>query len=114
MKKQINNCKKCYFSSNNVLCDEFEPSDVITYELRYSFTNEPDDMGRWARKAIYRGLHIAWISRIESNGVVKFHVNTHFPSTGNDCPNKSEICNTYEDAKITVETLWNQFLTVCI
>jgi hypothetical protein len=67
-------------------------------------------MGRWARKAIYRKLHIAWISRIESNGVIKFIVNTYFPLTGNDCPNKHEICSTYEDAKMVVETLWTQFL----
>jgi hypothetical protein len=42
----------------------------VTYEPRYSFNDEPDKMGRWARKAIYRKLHIAWISRIESNGLL--------------------------------------------
>lgn len=88
-------------------------ADIVTYEPRYSFNNEPDDMGRWARKAIYRKLHIAWISRLECNGVVKFSVSTYFPLTGNDCPNKHEMCNTYEDAIIAVETLWTQFLRVC-
>ena len=88
-------------------------ADLVTYEPRYSLTDEPDDMGRWARKAIYRGLHIAWISRLESNGVVKFHVNTHFPLTKNDCPSKGELCDSFEDAKMITETLWTQFLRVC-
>jgi hypothetical protein len=44
------------------------------------------------------------VERIESNGVIKFIVNTYFPLTGNDCPNKHEICSTYEDAKMVVET----------
>ena len=88
-------------------------ADRVTYEPRYSLTDEPDDMGRWARKAIYRGLHIAWISRLESNGVVKFHVNTHFPLTKNDYPSKFELCDSFEDAKMITETLWTQFLSVC-
>lgn len=86
---------------------------LITYEPRYSFTDEPDDMGRWARKAIYRELHIAWISRLESNGVVKFCVNTYFPLTKNDYPSKVEMCDTFEDAKIAIEILWTQFLRIC-
>jgi hypothetical protein len=50
------------------------------------------------RKAIYRKLRL-FDFKIESNGVIKFIVNTYFPLTGNDCPNKHEICSTYEDAK---------------
>jgi hypothetical protein len=34
------------------------------------FNDEPDKMGRWARKAIYRKITITWISRIESNGLL--------------------------------------------
>jgi hypothetical protein len=48
-----------------------------------------------------------------SNGVIKFIVNTYFPLTGNDCPNKHEICSTYEDAKMVVETL-DPILEGCI
>ena len=88
-------------------------ADSIIYEPRYSFDDKPDDMGRWARKAIFKGLHIAWISRLESNGVVKYYVNTHFPLTKNDNPSKVEICDNFEDAKMAVETLWTQFLRIC-
>jgi hypothetical protein len=50
--------------------------------------------------------------RIESNGLLNL-VNTYFPLTGNDCPNKHEICSTYEDAKMVVETL-DPILEGCI
>jgi hypothetical protein len=68
----------------------------VTYEPRYSFNDEPDKMGRWQGK-LFTENYI--VERIESNGVIKFIVNTYFPLTGNDCPNKHEICSTYEDAK---------------
>jgi hypothetical protein len=88
-------------------------SDLITYQSRYSDTDEPDDMGRWARKAYYRGVCIAWISRLEINGKIIFSVNTHFPLTGSDIPNKHDIANSFEEAKLSVENLWGQFIEIC-
>ena len=35
---------------------------MIEYFERYSSTDEPDKMGRWARTAVYKNIRIAWIS----------------------------------------------------
>jgi len=45
---------------------------MIEYFNRYSNTDLPDDMGRWARIAIYKNIRIAWISRLENKGKIIF------------------------------------------
>jgi hypothetical protein len=34
----------------------------FTWGIRYSSTNETDDIGRWARICYYNGLYIGWVS----------------------------------------------------
>lgn len=60
--------------------------------IRYSQTNETDDMGRWARICYYNGLYIGWVSGFvygehdkldnRRTGVVDFFiVSLGFPTT---------------------------------
>lgn len=82
---------------------------MIEYIPRYSNTEEPDDMGRWARLAIFKNIRIAWISRIENNEKVVFSVICHFPTMQNDTANEHKICSSFEEAKEFVNERWNWF-----
>ena len=83
---------------------------MIEYYPRYSDTNLPDDMGRWARTAVYKNIRIAWISRIEVKGKVVFSVSCHFPTMQNDIANENKVCNSLDEAKDFVKDRWEWFL----
>ena len=83
---------------------------MIEYFNRYSNTDLPDDMGRWARIAIFKNIRIAWISRLENKGKVIFSVSCHFPTMQNDTANEHKVFETFEEAKEFVNERWNWFL----
>lgn len=83
---------------------------MIEYFPRYSQTNLPDDMGRWARLAIYKNIRIAWISRIDIKGKIVFTVACHFPTMQNDTANEHKACNSLDEAKAFVKERWEWFL----
>lgn len=83
---------------------------MIEYLNRYSDTDLPDDMGRWARLAVYRNIRIAWISRIGNKGRDIFRVTCHFPTMQNDTANEHKIFYSLEEAKEFVSERWNWFL----
>jgi hypothetical protein len=76
---------------------------------RYSFTDEPDEMGRWARILYYNNLTIAWINRLDNSKQIKYSVHCYFPSNRSDVPNESFIVDTYEDALKLAKKEWNKF-----
>jgi len=84
---------------------------MIEYFNRYSNTDLPDDMGRWARIAIFKNIRIAWISRLENKGKVIFSVSCHFPTMQNDTANEYKICHSLDEAKEFVNERWSWFLT---
>lgn len=45
---------------------------MIEYFNRYSNTDLPDNMGRWARIGIYKNIRISWISRVETKDEIVF------------------------------------------
>jgi hypothetical protein len=75
----------------------------IEYRERYSSTNEPDEMGRWSRSAIYKGILIAWISRHENELGVKYLASLEFPTKATDCPSEATCFDTYEEAQSFVK-----------
>jgi len=83
---------------------------MIKYLPRYSDTDLPDDMGRWARTAIYKNIRIAWISRLEVKGKVVFSVSCHFPTMENDTANENKVCFSLDEAKHFVKERWEWFL----
>ena len=83
---------------------------MIKYLPRYSDTDLPDDMGRWARTAIYKNIRIAWISRLEVKGKVVFSVSCHFPTMENDTANENKVCFSIDEAKHFVKERWEWFL----
>ena len=83
---------------------------MIKYFPRYSDTDLPDNMGRWARTAIYKNIRIAWISRLEVKGKVVFSVSCHFPTTQNDTANENKVCFSLDEAKHFVKERWEWFL----
>ena len=83
---------------------------MIEYFPRYSQTNLPDDMGRWARTAVYKKIRIAWISRIDIKGKIVFTVACHFPTMQNDTANEHKVCNSLDEAKAFVKERWEWFL----
>ena len=85
---------------------------MIEYINRYSETDLPDNLGRWARLAVYKNIRIAWISRIENKGKVIFSVSCHFPTMQNDTANEHKICYSINESKEFVNERWNWFLNV--
>lgn len=83
---------------------------MIEYLNRYSDTDLPDDMGRWARLAVYKNIRIAWISRIENKGKVIFSISCNFPTMQNDTANEHKVFMTLQEAKEFVSERWNWFL----
>jgi len=96
-------------SAEQLICDTCNDG-LIEYLNRYSQTDKPDDMGRWARTAIYKNIRIAWISRIEVKDIVVFSVSCHFPTIQNDTANEHKICSTFDEAKDFVKERWEWFL----
>lgn len=82
---------------------------MIKYLNRYSDNEFPDNMGRWARLAIYKNIRIAWISRIETKDKVMFSVSCHFPTVQNDTANEHKAFDSLEDAKYFINERWNWF-----
>jgi hypothetical protein len=83
---------------------------MIKYQKRYSFNNEYDHMGRWARIAYFRNIHIAWINRLENKGKTLFSVSLHFPTMQNDTANDHKVCYSLEEAKEFVKERWEWFI----
>jgi hypothetical protein len=83
---------------------------MIKYLNRYSETDLPDNLGRWARLAVYKNIRIAWISRIENKGKVVFSVSCHFPTMQNDTANEHKVFYSIDEAKEFVNERWSWFL----
>lgn len=83
---------------------------MIQYFNRYSTTDLPDNMGRWARTATYRNIRIAWISRVQTKDKIVFCASCHFPTMQNDTANESKVFETFEQAKDFVNERWKWFL----
>jgi len=77
----------------------------ITQIERYSFTNEPDEQGRWARLMIYNGLCVAWISLHREKYLAKLN----FPTKGGDVPHEALLFNTFDEAVDFVEEKFRWF-----
>lgn len=84
---------------------------MIEYFPRYSDTDFPDDMGRWARTAVYKNIRIAWISRSENKGNSVFMVTCHFPTRQSDIANEYKVCYSLDEAKEFVKERWEWFLS---
>ena len=77
---------------------------------RYSATDEPDKMGRWAREIDYSGLRIGWIDKLDNGKIIKYSVTSYFPIKRGDSPFLLEITNTYEDALILLKNEFKKFV----
>ena len=84
---------------------------MIEYFNRYSNTDLPDNMGRWARIGIYKNIRVSWISRVQTKDKIVFCASCHFPTMQNDTANESKVFFSLEDAKDFVSERWNFFLT---
>lgn len=84
--------------------------NMIEYFPRYSETDLPDDMGRWARIAIYKNIRIAWINRLENKRKIIFSVSCHFPTMQNDTANEHKVLHSLDEAKDFVKERWEWFL----
>jgi|TARA_B110000240_G_scaffold189932_1_gene230510 hypothetical protein len=83
---------------------------MIEYKNRYSQTDKPDNLGRWARLAVYKNIRIAWISRIDIKGKIVFTVACHFPTMQNDTANEHKVFNSLDEAKDFVKERWDWFV----
>lgn len=83
---------------------------MIEYISRYSQTDEPDDMGRWARMGVFNNIRICWIGRYELKEKTLFFASCHFPTMQNDTSNEHKGFDSFKDAKEFVEERWNWFL----
>lgn len=87
---------------------EIKPKE-ITYIPRYSRTDNPDNMGRWARIAKYKGVQIAWVSRAKTDLGSNFLVSCNFPTMDNDTAKEHKVFDSFDDAKLFVEERWDWF-----
>jgi hypothetical protein len=86
--------------------------NMIEYFDRYSSTDLPDDMGRWARTAVYKNIRIAWISRKETDKGIVFLVSLSFPTMQNDTANEHKVFFSLEESKDFVKERWEWFLNI--
>ena len=82
---------------------------MITYQDRYSSTDEPDKMGRWARIGIYNNIRVSWISRVETKDKIVFCASCHFPTMQNDTANESKVFLALKMQKILLTNGGNGF-----
>ena len=83
----------------------------ITYESRYSDTEEFDKQGRWARVAKINGVQIAWINKVEVVGQTVFIVTCEFPTKKNSGTPRESVTRATEDgAKEFVKNTWDKFI----
>jgi hypothetical protein len=83
---------------------------MIEYKNRYSQTDNLDDLGRWARLAVYKNIRIAWISGKKIDKGIIFLVSLHFPTMQNDTANENKVFNSINEAKEFVRERWDWFL----
>ena len=83
---------------------------MIEYFNRYSDTDLPDKMGRWARIGIYNKIRVSWISRVQTKDKIVFCASCHFPTMQNDTANEHKTFENFEEAKDFVSERWNWFL----
>lgn len=79
---------------------------MITFVERYSRTDEPDEKGRWARIVMYKGLKIAWISKLPGTSMYLFSL--YFPTSSGDL--EHSVCDSYKEAQDIVKDRWATFL----
>ena len=83
---------------------------MITYLTRYSDTEKPDHMGRWARIATVNDIQIAWINRLEIKGDVRYSAGCDFPTRKHtDTPKEHKLFTDFESAKQYVAERWEWF-----
>lgn len=81
----------------------------LQWHSRYSDTDEPDKMNRWARILYFKNLQIGWVKRVEANKVIIFSAQTYFPVSGNDYPLGLRVFATIQEAKDYIENEWYKF-----
>jgi len=92
----------------------------FSWHIRYSDTENTDDIGRWARIGYYNGLQIAWISGFVKQDEMPildnrrcgkcnlFIVSLGFPITSQQHSGTDKF-ETIEEAKKYVEDIFNDF-----
>jgi hypothetical protein len=85
---------------------------AIEYISRYSSTDEYDDVGRWARVAYFKGIQIAWITKLEIDDKTLYTVNCKFPTMPNDTACESGHFDSYEGAQIFLQEKWDFFISL--
>ena len=83
---------------------------MIEYFNRYSNTDLPDNMGRWARIGIYKNIRVSWINRVQTKDKIVFCASCYFPTMQNDTANEHKVFETFEQAKGFVNERWKWFL----
>jgi len=83
---------------------------MIIYKSKYSSTEKSDDLGRWARYAVYKNVRIAYISRRNINNKITFIASLNFPTKQNDEPNEHLVCFNFIECKNFIYERWNWFL----
>ena len=84
----------------------------LKWITRYSDTEKSDKQGRWARLLYFDNMLIVWVSRVGNGETVKYQVNTFFPiHEMTDCPTDHSLHNSFNEAKIWAEKVWDDFVT---
>lgn len=68
---------------------------LIEWMKRYSFTDEPDEMGRWARLGVVNRLTFCLISKVKD----KYCTDMYIPTRLSDSPHEVQVFDNFEDAK---------------
>lgn len=90
-------------------------AEEFIWDTRYSNTDEPDYMGRWARLLIYKGMLFAWVNRDGYNkpdgrNDILFTIHGYFPINRNDMPQYVASASTFEEAKELAEAKLREFI----
>ena len=92
----------------------------FSWSIRYSETDETDDIGRWSRICYYNGLYIAWVNGYvytetypnidnrRTGKVNRFWVSLRFPITSQQHSGHDKF-HSFEEAKTYVEEIFKDF-----
>lgn len=78
---------------------------MIKWIEKYSSTEEPDEMGRWARMGIVNGITICTISKVKD----RYCSHMYLPTRLSDSPHEVQVFLTFDEAKEFVYSKLRQF-----
>lgn len=85
----------------------------LTWENRYSETDEPDRQGRWLSTCKFKNLTIGGVIRVkDQHGIYSYLTNGFFPIHKGVNPIHTSTWSTPKQAREALEYYWGKFMRI--